>query len=53
MAAEFTEGRLETHVGHPQKELPGTKDAYVSYEVTTKVLGFDLQLRNPSKRIVG
>jgi sorting nexin-4 len=37
MAAEFTEGRLETTVSNPQKELPGTKDAYVSYLVTTKV----------------
>lgn len=37
MAAEFTEGRLETTVDSPQKELPGTKDAYVSYQVTTRV----------------
>jgi len=37
MAADFSEGRLETIVGTPQKELPGTKDAYVSYLVTTKV----------------
>jgi hypothetical protein len=37
MAAEFTEGRLETTVGNPQKELAGTKDAYVSYQITTKV----------------
>ena len=37
MAADFSEGRLETFVGKPQKELPGTKDAYVSYLVTTKV----------------
>lgn len=37
MAADFSEGRLETFVGKPQKELPGTKDAYVSYCVTTKV----------------
>ncbi|KAF2662923.1 Phox-like protein [Lophiostoma macrostomum CBS 122681] len=36
MTAEFSEGRLETFVGKPQKELPGTKDAYVSYLVTTK-----------------
>ncbi|KAF2270688.1 hypothetical protein CC78DRAFT_139059 [Lojkania enalia] len=36
MAADFTEGRLETTVSHPQKELSGTKDAYVSYLVTTK-----------------
>ncbi|KAF2869306.1 hypothetical protein BDV95DRAFT_577027 [Massariosphaeria phaeospora] len=36
MAADFSEGRLETFVGKPQKELPGTKDAYVSYQVTTK-----------------
>ena len=37
MAEDFSEGRLETFVGKPQKELPGTKDAYVSYLVTTKV----------------
>jgi len=37
MAADFSEGRLETFVGKPQKELPGTKDAYVSYLITTKV----------------
>lgn len=37
MAADFSEGRLETIVDKPQKELPGTKDAYVSYQVTTKV----------------
>ena len=37
MADDFREGRLETFVGQPQKELPGTKDAYVSYLVTTKV----------------
>ncbi|KAF2281254.1 uncharacterized protein EI97DRAFT_366855 [Westerdykella ornata] len=36
MAADFSEGRLETTVGSPQKELAGTKDAYVSYLVTTK-----------------
>ena len=37
MAEDFSEGRLETLVNQPQKELPGTKDAYVSYLVTTKV----------------
>lgn len=37
MAADFSEGRLETVVDNPQKELPGTKDAYVSYQVTTIV----------------
>lgn len=37
MAEDFSEGRLETFVSTPQKELPGTKDAYVSYLVTTKV----------------
>jgi hypothetical protein len=37
MAADFSEGRLETLVDTPQKELAGTKDAYVSYLVTTKV----------------
>lgn len=34
---DFSEGRLETIVDKPIKELPGTKDAYVSYNVTTKV----------------
>ncbi len=37
MAEEFSEGRLETFVGSPQKELAGTQNAYVSYLVTTKV----------------
>jgi hypothetical protein len=37
MAADFSEGRLETVVGSPQKELAGTQNAYVSYLVTTKV----------------
>jgi hypothetical protein len=37
MAADFSEGRLETFVGSPQKELPGTPNQYVSYLVTTKV----------------
>lgn len=37
MATEFAEGRLETTVNKPQKELPGTKDAFVSYLVTTQV----------------
>jgi sorting nexin-4 len=36
MTAEFSEGALDTSVGKPQKELPGTKDAYISYQVTTK-----------------
>lgn len=40
MAADFSEGRLETIVGKPQKELAGTKDAYVSFLVTTKVGSF-------------
>lgn len=35
---EFTEGQLECTVDKPQKELDGTKDAYVSYLVTTKVI---------------
>lgn len=35
--ADFSEGSLETLVDTPQKELPGTKDAYVSYLVKTKV----------------
>lgn len=34
---DFSEGRLETTVDTPVKELPGTKDAYVSYLVSTKV----------------
>lgn len=37
MAEDFSEGRLETSVGSPQKELAGTQNAYVSYLVTTKV----------------
>jgi hypothetical protein len=37
MAEDFSEGRLETFVGSPQKELAGTQNAYVSYLVTTKV----------------
>ena len=37
MAADFSEGRLETFVGSPQKELAGTQNAYFSYLVTTKV----------------
>ncbi|KAJ4382926.1 intercellular trafficking and secretion [Didymella sp. IMI 355093] len=36
MAEDFSEGRLETFVGSPQKELAGTQNAYVSYLVTTK-----------------
>ncbi|KAF2850781.1 hypothetical protein T440DRAFT_85063 [Plenodomus tracheiphilus IPT5] len=36
MAADFSEGRLETFVGSPQKELSGTQNQYVSYQVTTK-----------------
>ncbi|KAH7399502.1 hypothetical protein BKA66DRAFT_508403 [Pyrenochaeta sp. MPI-SDFR-AT-0127] len=36
MAADFSEGRLETLVGSPQKELAGTQNQYVSYQVTTK-----------------
>lgn len=37
MAEDFSEGRLETFVGTPQKELAGTQNAYVSYLVSTKV----------------
>ena len=37
MAEDFSEGRLETFVGGPQKELAGTQNAYVSYLVSTKV----------------
>ncbi|KAH6638264.1 lipid binding protein [Boeremia exigua] len=36
MAEDFSEGRLETLVGSPQKELAGTQNAYVSYLVSTK-----------------
>lgn len=37
MAADFSEGRLETFVGNPLKELAGTQNQYVSYQVITKV----------------
>lgn len=37
MAADFSEGKLETLVDSPQKELAGTQNQYVSYQVTTKV----------------
>lgn len=37
MAEDFSEGRLETLVSNPQKELAGTQNAYVSYLVSTKV----------------
>lgn len=37
MAEDFSEGRLETLVGSPQKELSGTQNQYVSYLITTKV----------------
>jgi sorting nexin-4 len=37
MGGDFAEGRLETFVGSPQKELAGTQNQYVSYLVTTKV----------------
>lgn len=40
---DFSEGRLETTVDTPIKELPGTKDAYVSYLVSTKVSFLMLQ----------
>ncbi|KAF2806727.1 putative sorting nexin-4 [Mytilinidion resinicola] len=33
---DFSEGRLECTVSQPQKELDGTKDAYISYLVSTK-----------------
>jgi sorting nexin-4 len=36
---DFSEGRLECTVSQPQKELDGTKDAYISYLVSTKVRG--------------
>jgi sorting nexin-4 len=44
MAADFSEGRLETFVGSPQKELAGTQNQYVSYQVTTKVGVFDFNM---------
>lgn len=34
---EFNEGNLECTVSRPQKENDGTKDAFVSYLVTTNV----------------
>jgi sorting nexin-4 len=37
MAEDFREGHLETLVDSPQKELAGTQNQYVSYQVTTKV----------------
>lgn len=43
MAEDFREGHLETFVDSPQKELAGTQNQYVSYQVTTKV-GARLQL---------
>ncbi|KAF2831155.1 Phox-like protein [Ophiobolus disseminans] len=36
MADDFSEGKLETVVDSPQKELSGTQNQYVSYQVTTK-----------------
>ena len=37
LAGIGAEGLLETTVNSPQKESDGTKDAYVSYLVTTHV----------------
>jgi sorting nexin-4 len=37
MATDFSEGRLETFVGNPQKENAGTPTQYVSYQIITKV----------------
>jgi sorting nexin-4 len=37
MAADFSEGRLDTTVGSPQIENKGTPTQYVSYLITTKV----------------
>ena len=37
LAGVGEEGRLDCTVGSPQKENDGTKDAYVSYLVTTHV----------------
>lgn len=34
---DFSEGMLECTVDKPQKENDGTKDAYISYLVTTRV----------------
>lgn len=35
--AGVDDGILECSVGHPQKESDGTKDAFISYQVTTIV----------------
>lgn len=35
--AGIGDGQLECEVGHPLKENDGTKDSYVSYQITTKV----------------
>jgi sorting nexin-4 len=35
---DFEDGRLECTVSLPQKENEGTKDAYISYLVITKVI---------------
>ena len=34
---DYSEGFLECNVDKPQKENDGTKDAYISYLVSTKV----------------
>lgn len=34
---DFSEGMLECTVDKPQKENDGTKDAYISYLVATRV----------------
>lgn len=34
---DYSEGRLDITVGSPQKENEGTKDAYISYLVSTHV----------------
>jgi sorting nexin-4 len=35
-AQDFDDGRLECIVSSPRKENEGSKDAYVSYLITTK-----------------
>lgn len=36
-AQDFEDGRLECAVEKPIKENEGTKDAYISYQVVTRV----------------
>ncbi|CAI6284132.1 unnamed protein product [Periconia digitata] len=48
MAADFSEGRLETFVGKPQKELPGTKDAHQANATTTHAQSDYQSFQRPS-----